>query len=61
MAKSGRFPLLYWTSIGLLVLMRHTDRCRDGDGQRCVDGLTAKGETDAKAIGAGMKRLFSDN
>ncbi|WP_419638061.1 hypothetical protein [Thiolapillus sp.] len=21
MAKSGRFPLLYWTSIGLLVLM----------------------------------------
>ena len=100
MAERGRFPVLYWASIFLLLLMlaftgwwwyrstigacdnllddavtrayvqqqwqegritvllRHTDRCRDGDGQTCVEGLTRKGEADARIIGKGMRTLL---
>ncbi|BAO43395.1 histidine phosphatase family protein [Thiolapillus brandeum] len=47
-----------WKNGRITVLMLHTDRCRDGEGQHCIEGLTAKGEADAKDIGAGMKRLF---
>lgn len=100
MAERGRFPVLYWASIFLLLLMlaftgwwwyrstigscdnllddpvtrayvqrqwqagritvllRHTDRCRDGDGQTCVEGLTDKGQADAKILGEGMTGLL---
>ncbi|WP_456374330.1 hypothetical protein [Thiolapillus sp.] len=50
-----------WRDGRVTVLMRHTERCRDGDGQHCTEGLTAKGQNDARVIGAGMKRLFGDD
>jgi hypothetical protein len=101
MAERGRFPVLYWASIFLLLLMlaftgwwwyrstigscdnllddpvtrayvqrqwregritvllRHTDRCRDGEGQTCVEGLTDKGQADAKRLGQGMTAMLS--
>ncbi|WP_456444861.1 hypothetical protein [Thiolapillus sp.] len=47
-----------WKAGRITVLMRHTDRCREGDGQTCTDGLTHKGQEDARIIGAGMQALL---
>ena len=56
-AVSRAYVQRMWQEGRITVLMRHTERCRDGE-QPCEDGLTPQGRKDAVIIGKGMQGLL---
>jgi phosphohistidine phosphatase SixA len=50
-----------WREGRVDVLLRHTDRCTKDEPCPEEQGLTPKGERQAKLIGRGMQTLFDDN